>query len=972
MPKTYIALDLETTGLEPGRDAIIEIGAVRFHVDGSVERFQTFVNPGRPIPPFITKLTGICDADVAGAPSPRQAAEQVAQFVKRDPVVGHNVGFDLAFLRRQRVLRANPGIDTFELAGILVPHASRYSLANLVEELGLNLPEQTHRALDDAELTRELFLALLGRAMQLPLDTLQELVRQGRRVSWGATYFFEDALHERRREGFQGAIGAQLAARRGDDAAGPLFVRESPPEPLQGRREPRPVDIEALTALLAPDGPIAEATPAYEYRSQQVEMMQAVAEAFNEGRHLLVEAGTGTGKSLAYLLPAIEWAVQNGQRVVISTNTINLQEQLAGKDIPQLMEALYPFRWQVMKGRGHYLCRRQFEAFRRRGPRSVEEARMLAKILIWLPNTLDGDGDELFLPTSEERQMWHDLSAGSEACEPERCRYFYEGTCFFYRARALAEAAHLLIVNHALLMADAVTQNRVLPNYELLIVDEAHHLERATTESLRYYVSWSSLSYTFGRLVGRGRRRGGLLAQIAEGTRGLPQHEAVQIREAVLRISDAVGNCESLLEAVFGELEAVLRERVGMSRDGYGTRLRVSDEVRALPAWQSVQAIWTQARPYYDLVLQALSQIVDGLADVVDVGLPELEEARAELLAVNRVLVEAREQIGRFIGAPESNIIYWLEIDSRGAFSLNVVPLHVGPLVSQYILETKRSVVLTSATLRVEGSFDYIRERLGIGDEARELALGSPFDYPSVALLYLVSDMPEPRTEGYQRTVESTLIDLFKATEGRALALFTSYSQLRATAQAITEPLSEAGITVLTQGSGSSRTQLLRNFQTLDRAVLLGTRSFWEGVDVPGEALSCLVIVKLPFDVPDDPIIAARSEMYGDSFNAYMVPEAILRFLQGFGRLIRTASDQGIVVVLDRRVLSRGYGRRFLASLPDPRVLYGTREELPRVAKRWLDGRPLPAGDVVSLEEGETWSDTSGDADEEPSWFWGA
>lgn len=976
MPKTYVALDLETTGLDPGRDAIIEIGAVRFQTDGSVERFQTFVNPGRSIPPFITELTGIQDVDVAGAPTPRQAAERVAKFVRRDPVVGHNVSFDLAFLRRQRVLRSNPAIDTFELAGILVPHASRYSLANLVEELGLDLPEQTHRALADAELTRALFMALLERAMQLPLDTLRELVRQGRRVAWSAVYFFEDALYGRQREGFQGAIGAQLAARRGGDAAGPLFVREPAPEPLRGRREPKPVDVEALTALLAPDGPIAAVTPTYEYRPQQVEMMQAVAEAFNEGHHLLVEAGTGTGKSLAYLLPAIEWAVQNGQRVVISTNTINLQEQLAGKDIPHLTEALYPFRWQVMKGRNHYLCRRQFEALRRRGPRSVEEARVLAKVLLWLPNTLDGDGDGLFLPTAEERQIWHDISAGSETCDPERCRYFYEETCFFYRARALAEAAHLLIVNHALLLADVVTQNRVLPNYELLIVDEAHHLERATTESLRYHVSWSSLSYTFGRLIGRGRGRSGLLQQVADAVGALPQRDAVQVREAVLRISDAAGNCESLLEAVFGELEAVLRERVGSNRDGYGTRLRVTDEVRALPAWQSVQAIWSQAAPHYELVLHALSRIVDGLADVTDVALPELEDIRAGLLAVNRVLGEAREQIGRFIGTPDSNAIYWLEVDARGAFSINVVPLHVGPLVSQYVLERKRSVVLTSATLRIEGRFDYIRERLGVGDSARELALGSPFDYPSVALLYLVSDMPEPRTNGYQKTVESTLIELFQATEGRALALFTSYSQLRATAQAISGPLARAGITVLTQGGGTSRTQLLRNFRASERAVLLGTRSFWEGVDVPGESLSCLVIVKLPFDVPDDPIVAARAEMYADPFNAYMVPEAILRFLQGFGRLIRTASDQGLVVALDRRLLSRGYGQRFLASLPDPKVLCGTRQALPIVARRWLAGKPLPAGIAAPLMEDEprleASSDTTVSADEEPPWFWGA
>ncbi|MGC9346946.1 MAG: helicase C-terminal domain-containing protein [Anaerolineae bacterium] len=975
MPRTYVSLDLETTGLDPSRDAIIEIGAVRFDRDQVVERFSTFVNPGRKIPLFITELTGITDAHVADAIGVREAARRVADFVGRDPVVGHSVRFDLSFLRKQHVLQGNPYIDTFELAGILVPHASRYSLVNLVKELGVDLADQAHRALDDAEMTYALFMALMDRASSLPQATLKEIVRLGQQIRWGATRFFSNALYTRQRYGFQGGIGAQLAARRGGDAAGPLFVAEDQIyPPLIPRKEPQPIDLLALTSYLASDGPIASSYPAYEYRDQQVEMLQAVGEAFNRGEHLMVEAGTGTGKSLAYLLPAVEWAVANEQRVVISTNTINLQEQLANKDIPQLTEALYEFRAQVLKGRSHYLCRRQFEALRRRGPSSEDEMRVLAKVLLWLPNTLEGDGDDLFIPTPGERRVWHTISAANEGCDPEHCRFFHSDTCFFYRARAKAEAAHLLIVNHALLLADVATQNRVLPEYELLIVDEAHHLERATTESLRYSVSWQDLGRTFDSLLRSSRSHPGLLNEISSVADRLPINTAARVRQMTARLHDAADRTQRNLESLFTDIEILLNEHAGGS-GRYGARLRMTDELRHTPEWEDIAALWSQLAPRFDDLVDDLSRLGDGLEDLVDVEAPELENVRVRLLGAARVLATANNELERFIKSPDENGIYWLESRYRGPLTVNAVPLHIGPLVQDHLFAKKRSVVLTSATLQIENSFEYLRDRLGMDSNAKELAVGSPFDYPEVAMLYVVSDIPEPGTQGYQKNVEETLIELLQATEGRALVLFTSYSQLRATTEAITTPLAHEGITVYAQGTGTSRAQLLESFRTGDRVVLMGTRSFWEGVDVTGEALSCLVIVKLPFDVPDDPIVSARSEMYENAFNDYMVPEAVLRFLQGFGRLIRTASDQGIAVVLDRRILTKRYGRRFVDSLPEPRLFQGTKADLPTVAKRWLAGKPLPST-MSAISDDEPWlvppPEAPPDDDEEPPWFWGA
>jgi DNA polymerase-3 subunit epsilon/ATP-dependent DNA helicase DinG len=316
----------------------------------------------------------------------------------------------------------------------------------------------------------------------------------------------------------------------------------------------------------------------------------------------------------------------------------------------------------------------------------------------------------------------------------------------------------------------------------------------------------------------------------------------------------------------------------------------------------------------------------------------ELEDLQSNLVDMHRRLSEVEANLNRLFAAPDAGDIYWAETSpNNGQIAVQIAPLHVGPLMEQYLWHEKASIILTSATLTANGEFDYIRSRLN-ADEADELALGSPFDYENSALLYLVNDIPEPAdATNYQKAVDQTLIRLAKATGGRMLALFTSYAQLKRTSQAITGTLAEAEIQVYEQGEGASPNTLLETFKEADRAVLLGTRAFWEGVDIPGAALSVLVIVKLPFDVPSDPIVAARSETFEDPFSEYSLPEAILRFRQGFGRLIRTQSDRGIVAILDRRILTKKYGKLFIESLPECKMKVGSMNDLPGIAQKWLN-----------------------------------
>jgi ATP-dependent DNA helicase DinG len=927
--RTYIALDLETTGLDPDRDAVIEIGAVRFQGARVESEWTSLVNPGRPLSAFITQLTGISDDMLANAPRVKRVAPELADFVGEYPILGHNIAFDLSFMKRLGLFEFNEAIDTYDLASVLMPDAGRYRLASLASILGVPVP-QSHRALDDAHTTRQIFLRLHDLANELPLGVVREIVELGAEIDWGGAGIFDTVLANREGGPLSEVDEAQL---RPATTAG-IIARLSPLTPAD---EPQKLDIDEVAAILEPGGPFARAFPGYEHRPQQLTMLRAVAEALSSGRHLLVEAGTGTGKSMAYLVPAFAWAAKNGERVVVSTNTINLQDQLINKDIPDLLRATDPgLRAAVLKGRSNYLCPRRLEASRRLGPSSADEMRVLAKVLVWLARGGSGDRSQINLNGPGEVGAWTHISADSPECGGQTCLEFNSGACPYYQARLQAECAHVVIVNHALLLADLATGSRVIPEYRYLIVDEAHHLEAATTNGLSFHVTEAEM----GRLLrDLGSAEAGLLSQIDHVARStLPPDASGQVSRAITLVGERARMCDELSAAFFAQLEGFMADqREGQPVGAYGQQMRVVPSTRTLPAWSAVEAAWDELRGPLTTVVQNLGEMAESLLSLSEsVGAPA-EDLAVGARTASRDLAEIVAHLDQMIFEGGRETIFWLEIHpTRGRLSLHAAPLEVGPLIERYLWHEKECVIMTSATLTTTGEFDYIRKRLS-ADDADELALGSPFDFETSTLLYLIDDIPEPaERNAYQNAVERGLIALCRATRGRALVLFTSYEQLRRTARAISDPLAADGIILYEQGEGTSRHSLLESFRTTEQAVLLGTRSFWEGVDVAGEALSVLAIVRLPFDVPSDPIVAARAETFEFPFDEYSVPEAILRFRQGFGRLIRTRSDRGVVVSFDRRLLTKRYGRAFIDSLPRCSVQNGRMADLPKAAARWL------------------------------------
>jgi DNA polymerase-3 subunit epsilon/ATP-dependent DNA helicase DinG len=927
-----VAIDIETTGLDPKKDAIIEIAAVRFAGQVIQDEWACLINPGRPIPPFITQLTGISNEMIVQAPQLQEVYPDFIEFVGKSPLVGHNIRFDLSFLSRRGGLQENPIIDTYELAAVLLPRAERYNLGALGDILRIDLPA-AHRALADARLTCQVYLQLFEIAQRLPANLVAEIVQLSAGLDWGGAWAFQAVL----RVLSQKPVKARPAAR---EDRGPYFEREerrSQP-PLRLVERPLPLDVDEVAALLEPGGAFSAHFPNFEYRPEQVAMLRAVAEAISENRHLLAEAGTGTGKSVAYLLPAAIWAVQNQTRVVVSTNTINLQEQLINKDIPDIQSVLnFDLRAAVMKGRSNYLCPRRLESLHRRTPATVEELRVLSKVLVWQQESYSGDRSEINLNGPQEREVWSRLSADDVGCTTETCLKRTGGTCPFYRARQAANSAHLLIVNHALLLSDVATGNRVLPEYDHLIVDEGHHLEEATTNALSYRATQTDVERMLREL---GSSSSGMMGRLLTTAMDLlnPEQNAA-LDYMVSQITDLAFRFDHFSREFFSVIDQFMFEhRQGSQPGAYGQQVRILPAIRTLPAWLDVEVAWDDGQRTLKALLQGLGDLVKAAGEMTESEVEDIQDLYGNLSNLLRRLFEFHEFMEALVFKPDPDQVYWVELQANGGrLVLQSAPLHIGKLMEKHLWHEKASIVLTSATLATAGEFDYLRERLSAYD-AEEISLGSPFDYESATLLYLVNDIPEPNDRnGHQKGIETGLVRLFRATGGRALVLFTAYDQLKRTSRAIGPVLSHYGITVLEQGEGASPHTLLETFRDTPQAVLLGTRAFWEGVDVPGEALSVLVITKLPFDVPSDPIIAARSETFEDPFYQYSLPEAILRFRQGFGRLIRTQYDRGVVAVLDRRILTKKYGRLFTDSLPECTVRVGPLGDLPQITAQWLN-----------------------------------
>ena len=929
MPRrTYVALDLETTGLDPDRDAIIEVGATRFDLEGNEETFRTFCDPQRSIPYRVQRLTGISETDVEGAPLFADVANELLSFIGNAPLIGQNIAFDLGFLSRAQLRPPGHSYDTQDLATLLLPDLIERSLVGIATHLGIEFTG-AHRALADAEAARFVFVALREKLALLPATLLAEAARVAAVTDWPLRYLLQELLDD------LPPLAAADAPALMHDAVRPPKKYGATLQSTGGERTPiEGDDIERALTQSA-----RSVIEGFEERGEQVAMARAVTGALNAGGQLLIEAGTGIGKSLAYLLPAARHALANNERVVVSTNTINLQEQLLSQDVPKVRQLLpegSELRAAQLKGRRNYLCLLRWSNLRRSTNLTPDEATLLVRLLLWLPNTDTGDRSELRLSKGEDA-VWGRLSAQNEACLSTPCAYVKDGSCFLLRARKRAESAHVLLVNHALLLSDVVVGGGVIPDYRHVVIDEAHHLEGEATDQFGFKTSEDDISALLDRIA---TRNGGLVGSARNALRGAAaqQSGAGDLLDIAAEAEKAVAHTRELLPEFFLRLDGFVRQQSGVTGD-YEGRLRLSRAMRVQPDWSDIEMTWENVGAAFAQVLSALDLLAGRLRGVG--GLLEQDTLAAEASELYQTLALTRLGVSEIILRDDSNTISWLtQQRNGGGIGLWSAPLRVAELLQERLFAQKDTSVLTSATLTVEHEFGYVRQALGL-DDAEDLRLGSPFDYAASTTVLLPRDMPDPNEAGYMAALQQTLVELARASGGRALVLFTSHSSLRAAHAGIKKQLEEEQILVLGQNVDGSPKQLVQALKQHPRTMLLGAASFWEGIDVVGDALSLLVIARLPFSVPDDPIFQARSELFEDSFGDYSLPQAVLRFKQGFGRLIRRKTDRGALVVLDGRIHTKQYGQSFLRSLPPCTVQRVPVRQMPGLVSQWLgDGEP--------------------------------
>ncbi len=826
-----------------------------------------------------------------------------------------------------------PVWDALELAGLLAPDCAADSIDAAARAFGLEREERD--LVGDARLVAGLFARLVERLESLDATTLLQVNRLAAPLDWPLRHLFVEVERVRAR--------ARLAEQAVPGGLG--FMPSLPAKkrtPLAPTSRPRPLDVGEAVARLQPGGRVASVLPHYEPRPEQQAMVEAVGHALNDSARLLVEAGTGTGKSVAYLLPAAMLAVQNDWRVVVSTATTNLQDQLFQKDLPVVRASLDEperLRATVLKGRSNYLCLRRWQTLLHATDLQRHERSLLIKTLFWLPRTETGDRAELRLSQREE-EAWQRVCAISEACTPARCAYHKLGVCYLARARRTAEESHIVVANHALLLSDLANGSRVLPDYQVLIVDEAHHLEDEATAQLGWRLGERDLTSRLDILWSPSSGARGAVGAIPEALAELRragnggQVRAAELGSQAAQCEPAIVEVGRIIRAFFGRLAALFDDGEVATDDGTLT-LRVTGAIRSGSLWEEAEGLWAEAMHRMPAVLQVAVELglrLEELPGATD----EARGLATELANQVEFWRTLRTRVDAAVHAPDSASVYWLSGGRGGPTWLNAAPLEVATILREGLFTIPEAVVLVSATLSVDDSFAYVQSRLGLED-AETIAVGSPFDYPRAALMYVPHDVPDPTQDGYQHLLQEVLFDTVSRLGGRTLVLFTSRAQLRATYAALAPRLASARVTLLAQGvNEGSRTRLLEAFRRGQRVALLGTNSFWEGIDVVGEALSCVVVARLPFAVPTDPIYAARSEQFDEPFAQYAVPQAVLRLKQGFGRLIRSRTDRGAVVVLDRRLLTRNYGSVFVRSLPPCTVEQGPATRTGRVVADWL------------------------------------
>ncbi|MCB5223965.1 MAG: helicase C-terminal domain-containing protein [Candidatus Cloacimonadaceae bacterium] len=910
----FTAIDAETTGLNPKKDEIIELAAVRFRAGEPVERFSTLVRPKRDIPKFIQFLTHINPEDLKNAPRVSEAIRNFFDFIGTDQLVGHNVGFDFGFINHHSDLTGGPQIDapawdTVEISRVWFPYSSDHKLGTQAQNFGIDL-QNAHRAQADAEASGLLLVKMSEHIIDhYPLLTnarLLDLATQAQMEN--SLYHFLRMIVEHQRR-------TALSARppRPPDVLKPNVVEN---KVLEAR-----LDIEKV---FGEDGLLSTRFPNFEFRSGQLEMAELINSCFQDEKHLAVEAGTGVGKSFAYLVPSLDFANKKSTKVVVSTNTKNLQEQLFHKDLPQLKSMLpLPFKAALVKGRENYVCERRWEEFLMEQTKglSVWDAMGLLYLFIWKMLTKSGDVSE---NSSFDRKrfgsVWRKVCSDRYLCAGRKCPH--ASKCYVMTLRKHIETSTLVVTNHSQLLADMQMENSTLGEYSYLVVDEAHNLMATAAKNLGLELSYPDVAGQLNQFCQtQRRRRSGFIHQLeqmmAKSVVGVAPKEYISL------LCNDLAELTEQIRATILELYKEAQDRCD-EKANYG-KLRIRDTGEFPKLYKLLTSLTSDWKNLMKQIT-ALGNVFNSLNSKQVPSYDSLAEALASF--INR-FSETEGALLRLANPDLDNNALWIENIRRGegkmpTSALCYAPVDVSSQLHTMLYSTVPSIVFTSATLALRGSFRYFFGQSGLSlvspEKLEAHIVDSPFDYDAQTRLMIASFLPEPKDRFFMNQALGSLQQILTSTDVGTMILFTSYRDLNSVYEHLGEELYRRQRPFFAQGIAASRSSMLQEFKRHKNAVLLGTSSFWEGVDIQGESLSLLILFKLPFQVPSEPVVEALIDKLErekkDSFQHYMLPNALLRLRQGFGRLIRGKSDRGIVLIMDSRVSNKNYGTYFKQVLP--------------------------------------------------------
>lgn len=932
--KTFVAYDLETTGLDPVNDYIIEFGAVKV-VDGKIaDHMQQFIKPPIPIPPFITKITTITDEMVADAPALEGVMEDIFDFLGDYPLVGHNVMFDYNFLQQKRneydgYEMKNALMDTLYLSRTFRYDLVNHRLGDIAEYYGLSA-EGTHRADYDAELTAKLLIKFIGEMARGDEEVFKNLVEIHRTVELPNKQLFINVLNQLR-------SGKKL-----------MLPPGFKPEPMAARPNirdiPKPEALPAMEDVFEPDGSLAAELSGYEPRPAQYDMARDIARIMQNNEFLVAESGTGVGKSLAYTVPSVltRYQMEEDAPLIISCNTKNLQDQLFHKEIPFIQEKLgIGMKAILLKGRSNYICKNKWT----RAMRDLDwflserEKEEMQTLVLWLRETQTGDIDEHNgFSTGRASYLWSKLCSEPGFCTTTVCQPF--DYCFLGKIRREAHRADVIVVNHSLLLSDAAAGHSILPGYERLVVDEGHLLEKNAYQFFASEFSYYSLRNLLDRMFYRARRMSGLAVDLLHYLVPLKEEEKKDVLQLVEDIQNATQEAANANESFFKDFRdqhtVKLQHSKFVYKELYAAENKIFEQVAG--SWYDLTTGISNLRKLLETLRRQLDDInTDGVVDLEEYLL-RLDSYREEL-STTLGLMETQS------AASEEGIIYWFEMSPRDD-DINTrfiqVPLRVGKVLQTALYEDLSSAVFTSATLAVNDSFEYYLQRTGLLDNDRVTTriYPSPFSYPDQARAFVPLFLGYNKDPGYTARVIDVLENIWQVHPVGTMILFTSYSQLLEWESVLTPIFKHSDRKLLVQNNQVSRVHLINTFKNEPGSVLLATDSFWQGIDIPGEALQLLVVAKLPFQVPSEPIVRANQNDIrnnsGNDFMEYAVPEAAIKYKQGIGRLIRTMSDFGAVISLDDRLFTKRYGSYFINSTAIPHVAARTKQELVEGVVNWL------------------------------------